>query len=363
VEPTQSPSQVEFEASEGDIRRAVAALRAIDPDLADDYHMWVKVGLALHATSDELFSAWDEWSQNSDKYDPVACVRKWETFHATPGGVGFGTLYHLARQFGWSDKPEDSNFISLSQAQTKAAEMGPPIYIPTGIEPLDASVDGVSPGELIIVGGRPNHGKSVFGMSMLETAARNGYRSLMVSIEMSDVELARRAELHPLPQGVRDNIFIVESDARLPNILSHISRAATELGVSVVCVDYAQLIRSGNSNGKRHEIADAAEALKQLCREHGITIVLLSQLKRTVSERDSDAIPRSSDLSESGALENAADMILLLWYNSKEDPESPRDMYSIYVTKRRNGTIRDNIVTCTFYASEQRFGGRWTIAD
>lgn len=361
--PVEEPerSGAEYEPQEGDARRAMAALRNIDPEHADDYHMWIKIGQALHSTDSDLFEAWDEWSQQSDKYDGTACVRKWETFYATPGGVGLGTLYHLAREFGWKDKPLDSVFISLGQAQNKASEMGPPMYIPTGIQPLDESVDGYSPGELVVVGGRPNHGKSIFGFSLLENAARQGYRGLMVSIEMSDVELARRAELHPLPDGVKDNIFIVEARPDLTEILRHIEAAVEELGVSVVCVDYAQLIRANNQGNRRLDVSDAAEALKQLCRDHGISIILLSQLKRAVSERDGDAIPRSSDLSESGGLENAADVIFLLWYNSKEDIEAPRDMYSIYITKRRNGQIRENIVTCTFYPEEQRYGGKWTI--
>jgi len=361
--PVEEPvrSEVIYEAQEGDARRAAAALRAIDPEHADDYHTWIKIGQALHSVDSELFETWDEWSQNSDKYSSVECVRKWETFYATPGGVGLGTLYHLAREFGWKDKPVGSNFISLGQAQHKADEMGPPIYIPTGIGPLDEACDGYCPGDLVVVGGRPSHGKSVFGFSLLENAARQGYRGLMVSIEMSDVEIARRTQLHSLPDGVKDNVFIVESRPDHNDILTHIEKAVEELGISVVVVDYAQLIRGNNQGSRRLDVTDAAEALKQLCRDHGISIVLLSQLKRTVSERDGDAIPRSSDLSESGGLENAADVIYLLWYNHKEDPEAPRDMYSIYVTKRRNGVIREPIVTCTFYAEEQRYGGKWTI--
>jgi hypothetical protein len=83
-----------------DIDFALSYLNALTDNRADDYDEWLNVGMALHSVDDSLLTEWDRWSQQSSKYKPGACEKKWKSF-SNHGGITLGTLAHMAKQDGW----------------------------------------------------------------------------------------------------------------------------------------------------------------------------------------------------------------------------------------------------------------------
>ncbi len=238
--------------------------------------------------------------------------------------------------------------------------------VPTGFTKLDELTSGLQPSDLIIVAGRPSMGKTAFALNIAQHAAtQGGVPSAIFSLEMAKEQLALRmlcseakVDAHRLRGG-----FLSESDwpklTRAAGSLSEASifiddtpaisalemraksrRLKAENNLGLIVVDYLQLMRGrSDSDTREQEISDISRSLKSLAKELNVPVIALSQLNRRVEERG-DKRPQLSDLRESGAIEQDADVIVFLYrdevYNKSEDNPN-RGKAEIIIGKQRNG--------------------------
>ncbi len=236
----------------------------------------------------------------------------------------------------------------------------------TGFRDLDHKTAGLQAGDLIIVAGRPSMGKTSFAMNMVEEAAIKGEITVAVfSMEMPAEQLTMRmlSSLGRIDQqkvrtGRLDSddwprltaqltllektrIFMVDDPAMTPNdIRARCRRLKREQGLELVVVDYLQLMHvPGSRENRATEISEISRSLKSLAKELMVPVVALSQLNRGLEQR-TDKRPVMSDLRESGAIEQDADLILFIYrdevYNENSDDKGKAE---IIIGKQRNGPI------------------------
>jgi replicative DNA helicase len=255
--------------------------------------------------------------------------------------------------------------------------------VPTGFVDLDQKTDGLQPGDLIIVAGRPSMGKTALALNIAEHAAvDNGLPVAIFSMEMSATQLTNRllgsiakVDQHKMRTGrISDNEWAALSEAmaklhEVPiqideggaltalEVRSRARRVKRQYGkLGLVLVDYLQLMESPSKGEQRaQEISEITRSLKALAKELDCPVVALSQLSRKVDERH-DRRPIMSDLRESGAIEQDADLILFLYREVvyKPDlPEEERALAEVIIGKQRNGPI--GTVPLTFLGQYTRF--------
>ena len=254
--------------------------------------------------------------------------------------------------------------------------------LPTGFADFDRKTGGLRPGDLVIVAGRPSMGKTTLAMNIAEYAAVNpGTRSSVAifSMEMPAEQLLTRmlSSIGGVPlNGIRSGqisdedwvrvtaatsqlaeakIFIDESPSLTPTeIRARARRVAREHGLDLVVVDYLQLMQvPGTKENRATEIAEISRGLKALAKELAVPVIALSQLNRGVEQR-TEKKPVMSDLRESGAIEQDADMILLIYREEVYDKNTPkRGIAEIDLAKHRNGEIGTFLLT--FQGQYSRF--------
>jgi replicative DNA helicase len=239
--------------------------------------------------------------------------------------------------------------------------------VPSGFIDLDQKTSGMHPGDLIIVAGRPSMGKTAFALNIAEyVAVETGLPVGVFSMEMGGTQLAQRmlasigrlnsqslrtgrmnddewsrlsfalGKLHEAP------IYIDETGGLSPaNLRARARRLARQYGgkLGLLVIDYIQLM-SGNKQGENRatEVSEISRAIKALAKELHVPIIALSQLSRKVEER-TDKRPMMSDLRESGAIEQDADVILMMYrdeYYNRENPDN-KGMAEVIIGKQRNG--------------------------
>lgn len=249
----------------------------------------------------------------------------------------------------------------------------------TGFAEFDEMLGGLQSSDLIIVAGRPGMGKSTFAMNLARHAASNGHPGLVVSLEMPLVQLGHRlcADIGSIPlKKIRSGHMTPDEwadvgtamakikrlpmrlkDAQAPDVLSvraMARKAKRELGgLAFVVIDYLQLM-SGNGNSRAEEIAGISRGLKALAKELDCPIVALSQLNRDLEKRPNKR-PVVSDLRESGAIEQDADVIVFVYRDEIYNPTSPEaGTAEIIVGKHRNGEL--GTVRLAYQGQFTRFG-------
>lgn len=255
------------------------------------------------------------------------------------------------------------------------------IGLATGFVDLDRMTSGLQDGELIIIAARPSMGKTALAMNVVEHAALHLKKAVAVfSMEMSGAQLAMRMigsvgrfDQHELRTGTfkeEDWSRLVDAVGRLNetqvfiddtaglNALEVRSRARRLHrqcgGLSMIVVDYLQLMSSsGREENRATEIAEISRSLKGLAKELKVPVVALSQLNRSVESRQ-DKRPMMSDLRESGAIEQDADVIIFIYRDELYNADSPnRGMAEIIVAKQRNGPTGK--LNLTFLGKYTRF--------
>lgn len=264
--------------------------------------------------------------------------------------------------------------FSINQEKLAKGELS---GITTGSFEIDKMTGRLQGGNLIIVAARPGMGKTAFALNVAESAAREGSHVVVVSLEMSPRELVNRLivrdstgirsdvlkNLEASPEETREIHRVAGKLQRLPinfvrnnsiniNKLKTICRKLKKRGkIDLLIVDYLQLM-SGSTKGqnREQEISGISRALKTLATELNIPVIALSQLNRALEARQ-DKTPNMSDLRESGAIEQDADMIMLLnrpaKYDIKEiEVENGRNIPSegilvCDIAKQRNGSTGD----------------------
>ena len=238
--------------------------------------------------------------------------------------------------------------------------------VPTGFSDLDQLTAGLQRGDLVIVAGRPSMGKTAFAMNIVEEAAIRDKLSVVVfSMEMPAEQLTMRmlSSLGRIDQqkvrtgrlGHDDwprltsqvallndtNIFIVDESALTPSELhARCRRLKREHGVGLVVIDYLQLMYvPGTRENRATEISEISRSLKALAKELMVPVIACSQLNRRLEERQNKR-PVMSDLRESGAIEQDADLILFIYRDEVYNEESKdKGKAEIIIGKQRNGPI------------------------
>ncbi len=257
------------------------------------------------------------------------------------------------------------------------------IGLSTGFVDLDRYTSGLQQGELIVIAGRPSMGKTALAMNMVEHAALESKKAVAVfSMEMSGPQLAMRmigsvgrVDQHQLRTGTfkeEDWPRLVDAVGKLNDTQIHIDDSAglnaLEVrsrarrlhrqcgGLSLIVIDYLQLM-SGTSGGREEnratEIAEISRSLKGLAKELKVPVIALSQLNRSVDSRQ-DKRPMMSDLRESGAIEQDADVILFIYRDEVYNQDTPRKgIAEIIIAKQRNGPVGK--IDLTFLGRHTRF--------
>ncbi|MBF0532355.1 MAG: replicative DNA helicase [Candidatus Omnitrophica bacterium] len=238
--------------------------------------------------------------------------------------------------------------------------------LPTGFTEIDKYTSGLQKSDLIIIAARPSMGKTALAMSIAERAAIDYNAAVGVfSLEMSKEQLVQRllcSQAKVDAQKVRTGFFSSAEWPKLTKAASQLSAAkifiddtpaisALELrakarrlkasqDIQLIVLDYIQLMRSTKaSESRQQEISEISRSLKALARELEVPVIALSQLSRAVESRQ-DHKPQLSDLRESGAIEQDADVVILLlreeYYNSTEENRGVAD---VIIAKQRNGPV------------------------
>lgn len=247
--------------------------------------------------------------------------------------------------------------------------------VPTGYDELDNLTGGFHKSELIVIAGRPSHGKTAFAMNIASNAAlKSGKKVAIFSLEMSYKELIYRllasvlrvdgkklklGRLHGhewdrVAEGfgkLKSDIFIDDSsELSILEIRAKARRLKQEYNIDMIVVDYLQLVR-GQENAERRdlEVAYVSRGLKALAKELEIPVIACAQLNRGIEQRGKEKKPQLADLRESGAIEQDADMIIFVnrpIIGMKIDHTDPnfdeiKRKAEIVIGKQRNGPIGD----------------------
>lgn len=268
------------------------------------------------------------------------------------------------------------SFIPLNQIIKESIEIIDRLYnrkekitgVPTGFRELDDLTAGLQASDLIIIAGRPSMGKTSLVLSMAEHAAIRAEMSVGIfSLEMSKSQLVLRMlssqahlDSHALRTGQltekdwrslcdgadrleRAKIFIDDSGAlTVQQMRGKARRLMAEQGLDLLIIDYLQLMQGrSDSESRQQEISDISRALKALAKELDIPVVALSQLSRAVENR-TDKRPVLSDLRESGAIEQDADVVMFIYRDEVYNPDTEeKGIADILVRKHRNGPTGD----------------------
>jgi len=254
---------------------------------------------------------------------------------------------------------------------------------PTGYYQLDELTCGLQPGELIIVAGRPSMGKTALGLNVAEHLALNENRPvLFFSLEMSRQQVAQRilcsrarVDSHKLRRGrhsatdmqrlqqaaneIRNKLLLVDDSSSL-SILELRARARLEQHkhkLRAIFVDYLQLVRAPGAESRQQEVAEISRGLKALAKELNAPVIAMAQLNRNPEDRTGNR-PRMSDLRESGAIEQDADLVALLHREAYYRPDlagTPEEnLAELIIAKQRNGPV-DTV--------KLHFNKKWTRFD
>jgi replicative DNA helicase len=246
--------------------------------------------------------------------------------------------------------------------------------VPSGFTALDRVTSGWQKSDLVIIAARPAMGKTAFVLSVLRNAAVDHNRPVAIfSLEMSSIQLVNRlisseAELdsdkikkgnlaeHEWQQLVHKTnklskapLFVDDTPAlSILELRAKCRRLKAQHDIQMIVVDYLQLMsgdtKSGGGGNREQEIASISRALKKIAKELSVPVIALSQLSRAVETRGGDKRPQLSDLRESGAIEQDADMVMFLYrpeyYGITEDDYGPTTgVGEVIIAKHRNGSL------------------------
>lgn len=250
--------------------------------------------------------------------------------------------------------------------------------VPSGFTALDRVTSGWQKSDLVIIAARPAMGKTAFVLSVLRNAAVDHERAVAIfSLEMSSVQLVNRlisseAELdsekikkgtlaeyewqqlvHKTGKLSKAPLFVDDTPAlSILELRAKCRKLKAQHDIQLIVIDYLQLMsgdsKSGGSGGNREqEIASISRGLKKLAKELAVPVIALSQLSRAVETRGGDKRPQLSDLRESGAIEQDADMVMFLYrpeyygITEDEDGHSTMGVGEVIIAKHRNGSLEN----------------------
>ncbi|MBE5835349.1 MAG: replicative DNA helicase [Butyrivibrio sp.] len=256
---------------------------------------------------------------------------------------------------------------SLNKIEKASKQKGSVTGLPTGFTDLDYDTAGFQPSDLILIAARPSMGKTAFVLNIAQYMAFHRDETVAIfSLEMSKEQLVNRLlamESHVDSQHIRtgnmsdmdwekliesadliggSNLIIDDTPGiSIQELRSKCRKYKMEHNLKIIMIDYLQLM-SGNgraSDSRQQEISDISRSLKALARELNVPVVALSQLSRAVEQRP-DHRPMLSDLRESGAIEQDADMVMFIYRDDYYNKDTEKKgVAEIIIAKQRNGPI------------------------
>ncbi len=235
--------------------------------------------------------------------------------------------------------------------------------VPSGYKKLDEISSGFQKGDLVILAARPSMGKTALALSIAQFAAQQGYTVGLFSLEMAAEQLTLRllsSESGIAHQNIRNATITSDEWVELTNVAAQLAemklfiddtamltvtdlrakarKLKAEHNLQFLVIDYLQLLHTARRHENRHqEVSEISRSLKALAKELGIPILALSQLSRAVDSR-MDKRPMLSDLRESGAIEQDADLIMFLYRDVVYHPDTENPVLSeLIIGKQRNG--------------------------
>ncbi len=255
---------------------------------------------------------------------------------------------------------------AMDKIESAAKNKGSVTGIPTGFTDLDYRTAGMQPSDLVLIAARPSMGKTAFVLNIAEHVAfKQNLCVAIFSLEMSKEQLVNRmfslessVDAQKLRTGQlndqewerliesagvigRSKLIIDDTPGiSISELRSKCRKYKMEYGLSMIIIDYLQLMSgSGRTDSRQQEISDISRSLKAVARELGVPVLALSQLSRAVEQRP-DHRPMLSDLRESGAIEQDADVVMFIYrddyYNHDTDKKGVSE---IIIAKQRNGPI------------------------
>ena len=275
-------------------------------------------------------------------------------------------VFDIVQRRGSSDFVNIRDIViqSLDNIEAASRNKGAVTGIATGFYDLDYKTAGLQPSDLVLLAARPSMGKTAFVLNIAEhIAVKNKITTAIFSLEMSKTQLVNRilsmnsrvdaqvlrtgnledsdwANLMESARIIGESGLIIDDTPgiSITELRSKCRKFKLEQNLGLVIIDYLQLMSaSGRSESRQQEISEISRSLKALAREINCPVVALSQLSRAVEKLD-DKRPMLSDLRESGAIEQDADVVMFIYrdeYYNKESPEA--GITEIIIAKQRNG--------------------------
>ncbi len=253
---------------------------------------------------------------------------------------------------------------SLKAIQKASETKGNITGVSTGFADLDFKTAGLQPSDFILIAARPSMGKTAFSLSILDNVTcKKGKSAAIFSLEMSKEQLVNRLlameslidaqnirtgnlsdedwdHLSEAAETIGGSNLIIDDTPGISvtEMRSKCRKYKMEQDIQLVIVDYIQLMTSGGrSDNRQQEISDISRALKGLARELNVPVIALSQLNRAADSRP-DHRPMLSDIRESGAIEQDADVIMFLYRDDYYNPDTEkRNVAEVIIAKQRNG--------------------------
>ncbi|MDO5696087.1 MAG: replicative DNA helicase [Eubacteriales bacterium] len=266
----------------------------------------------------------------------------------------------------------------IDSMEENAKKEGHVTGVPSGFKDLDERTSGFQKSDLILVAARPAMGKTAFCLNIALNAAMSGYTTAVFSLEMSAEQLgtrllsmdsgvdSRKIRIGKLDRGEWDRV-LVSSDKMagtellmddtagisLGEVRSKCRKAKIENNLGLVVIDYLQLMTGSGRENRQQEISEISRGLKLLAKELEVPVIALSQLSRACESRQ-DHRPMLSDLRESGAIEQDADVVMFLYRDEYYHEDSTdKGLAEVIIAKQRNGST--GTVKLTWIAEHTRF--------
>jgi len=277
-------------------------------------------------------------------------------------------VFQLVQNRGTSDFVPIRQVVmnAMDRIEQASKNKGAVTGIPTGFADLDYRTAGMQPSDLVLIAARPSMGKTAFVLNIAQYVAfKQNMPVAIFSLEMSKEQLVNRLfslesrvdaqhlrtgqlndqEWEKLIEGAgvigRSRLIIDDTPGiSISELRSKCRKFKLEHGLSMIIIDYLQLMSgSGRSDSRQQEISDISRSLKSLAREMQVPVLALSQLSRAVEQRP-DHRPMLSDLRESGAIEQDADVVMFIYRDDYYNHDTEKkDIAEIIIAKQRNGPI------------------------
>lgn len=295
-----------------------------------------------------------------------------------PGALAADDLLQMAEKKVMEiseERPKDGGFLDVNTLLKAAVEKIDVLFrtdsdltgVSTGLAELNSRTSGWQPGELIILAARPSMGKTALALNFVEAALMTQAKPVLVfSLEMPADALVMRMlssvgridqgnirtgrlteedwpKLEAAARKLKDKLLFIDDTAGLTptEVRSRTRKIAREHGnPSLIMIDYLQLMHvAGSTDGRTQEVSEISRAMKAIAKEFSCPVICLSQLNRGVESRPNKR-PMNSDLRESGAIEQDADVILFIYRDEYYNEESPdKGIAELIIGKQRNGEI------------------------